>query len=43
MVDEYEKRFKYVGDNTSLPQKPNYNKVEEMIMEINRSVIRDER
>jgi predicted nucleotidyltransferase len=39
MVDEYEKKFKYAGDNTSLPQKPNYNKVEEMIMEINRSVI----
>jgi predicted nucleotidyltransferase len=39
MVDEYEKKFKYAGDNTSLPQKPDYNKVEEMIMEINRSVI----
>jgi predicted nucleotidyltransferase len=41
MVDEYEKKFKYAGDNTDLPQKPDYNKVEEMIMEINRSVILD--
>ncbi|MDS0525779.1 nucleotidyltransferase domain-containing protein [Clostridium sp. SHJSY1] len=42
MVDEFEKKFKYASDNTTLPTKPNYNKVEEMIMEINKDVILNE-
>jgi predicted nucleotidyltransferase len=39
MVDEYEKEFKYAGNNTSLPSKPDYKKVEELVVEINREVI----
>lgn len=39
LVDVYEKEFKYAGDNTNLPMKPDYNKVEELVMEINRDVI----
>lgn len=39
MVDKYEKEFKYASDNTDLPQKPNYNRVEEMIMDIYKDVI----
>jgi predicted nucleotidyltransferase len=34
MVDDYEKKFKYAGDNTALPEKPDYNKVEELVMDI---------
>ena len=36
MVDEYETKFKYAADNTELPSKPNYKKVEELVVEINR-------
>lgn len=39
MVDEYEKKFKYAADNSSLPQKPDFKKVEEIVMTINRGVI----
>ncbi|HCL4455179.1 TPA: nucleotidyltransferase domain-containing protein [Clostridium botulinum] len=39
MVDEYEKDFKYASDNTDLPNKPNYKKVEELVIEINKGVI----
>jgi predicted nucleotidyltransferase len=39
MVDEYEKEFKYAGNNTSLPSKPDYKKVEELVVEINKEVI----
>ncbi|MBY6838723.1 DNA polymerase beta superfamily protein [Clostridium botulinum] len=39
MVNKYEKEFKYASDNTELPNKPNYNKVEELVMEINKGVI----
>ena len=36
MVDELDKKFLYAKENTSLPQKANYKKVEELVMEINR-------
>ena len=39
LVDVYEKEFKYAGDNTNLPTKPNYNRIEELVMEINKDVI----
>lgn len=41
MVDEYEKDFKYVSDNTDLPNIPNHKKVEELVIEINKGVIND--
>lgn len=39
MVDKYEKEFKYASDNTELPTKPNFNKINELVMEINKGVI----
>ena len=34
MVDEYEKRFKSAANNSSLPEEPNYKRVEELMIEI---------
>lgn len=34
MVDELDKKFKYAADNTSLPSKPNYNRVNELVVSI---------
>jgi len=39
MVDAYDKEFKYAVEHTSLPDTPNYDKVEDLVMEINRGVI----
>ena len=39
MVDEYEKRLQYALKNTSLPEKPDYNEIAELIMSINSEVI----
>ncbi len=36
MVDMLEDRLKYAADNSPLPSKPNFNKVEELVMEIYR-------
>lgn len=36
MVDEYEKRFKSAAENTSLPEEPDYRRVEELMMDIYR-------
>lgn len=39
MVNEYEKRLKYAKEHTSLPKTPDYKKVEEFVMDINRKSI----
>ena len=39
LVDEYEKRLQYAIENTSLPAKPDYKKIAELVMSINESVI----
>lgn len=36
LVNEYEERLAYAGKNTSLPDRPNMAKVEELVVEINR-------
>lgn len=41
MVDKYEKEFQYASENTELPTKPNYHKVEELLMEIYKGVIKN--
>lgn len=41
MVDKYEKEFQYAADNTDLPAKPNYNKVEELLISIYKEVIKN--
>lgn len=35
MVDEYEKRMEYAKNNTSLPEKPDYKKAEELLIHLN--------
>lgn len=42
MVDELEKRLKYDADNTSLPEKPDYRKIEEFVMSVNERVVKGE-
>jgi uncharacterized protein len=39
LVDTFDSEFKYASQNTVLPDNPDYNKVQELIMEINRKVI----
>ena len=39
MVNELEKRVEYAKENTSLPEKPNMNKIEEFVMDVNRGAI----
>lgn len=39
MVDKYEKEFQIAAQNTKLPERPNYNKIEELVMRINKEVI----
>ena len=39
MVNEYEKRLKYAKEHTSLPKTPDYKKVEEFVMDVNRKAI----
>ena len=41
MVNEYEKRLEYAVANTSLPDKPDYNKINEFLMSINERVVKD--
>lgn len=41
MVDEYEKRLEYAVANTSLPDKPDYNKINEFLMSVNERVVKD--
>lgn len=41
MVNEYEKRLEYAVENTSLPNKPDYNKINEFLMSVNERVVKD--
>ena len=42
MVDEYEKRLDYAKLNTSLPDNPDYKKINEFIMSVNERVVKNE-
>ena len=42
MVTEYENRVKYAANNTSLPEKPNLELIEEFVMSVNKKVIQDD-
>ena len=42
MVDEYEKKLDYAKLNTSLPDNPDYKKINEFMMSVNERVIRGE-
>lgn len=39
LVDSYEQRMQYALKNTSLPKRPNFNKIQELAMEINRKAL----
>ena len=42
MVDDYEKRLDYAKLNTSLPDNPDYNKINEFVMDVNERVVKGE-
>lgn len=40
IVDKYDKEFVYAKNNTILPANPNYKKIEDLVMEINKSILK---
>ena len=40
MVNEYEKRLSYAAENTSLPENPNYEAINEFLMNVNERVVK---
>jgi len=42
MVSEFEKRLEYAGENTGLPEEPDYERIEEFMMTVNEKVVRGE-
>lgn len=41
-VDELEKRMNYAKENTLLPEKPDYNTIQDFVMSVNERVVKDE-
>lgn len=39
MVDKYDKKFKYAKENCAIPENPDYDRINELVMEINRGVL----
>lgn len=42
LLNEYEKKFEYAKENTSLPDKPDYKRINEFVMYVNERVVRGE-
>ena len=42
MLSDFEKRLHYAAENTELPEEPDFSKVQELVMTINKRVVRDE-
>ena len=42
MLADFEKRLHYAAGNTDLPEEPDMKKVQELVMQINERVVRDE-
>ena len=40
MVKAYEKRLEYAAENTSLPEKPDYDAINEFLMSVNERVVK---
>ena len=40
LLNEYEKRFEYAKKNTSLPDKPDYKKINEFKMYVNERIVK---
>lgn len=41
LLNMYEKRFQYAIENTSLPEEPNFKRIEDFVMMVNRKIILD--
>ena len=42
MVDDFEKRMDYAKENTDLPEKPNYNAIQEFVVSVNERIVKGE-
>lgn len=42
MVDDYEKKLEYAKNNTSLPDNPDYKKINEFVASVNERVVKGE-
>ena len=42
LINEFEKRMKYAAENSSLPDKPDYNAINDFIMSVNERIVKDE-
>lgn len=42
MVRDYEKRLEYAKENTSLPEEPDYDRINEFVMDVNKQIIQKE-
>ena len=42
LLNEYEKRFEYAKANTSLPDLPDYKRINEFKMDVNERIVRGE-
>lgn len=42
MIDDFEKRLKYDGENTSLPDKPDMTSIQDLTIEVNRAIVLNE-
>lgn len=40
LLNEYEKRFEYAKENTSLPDKPDYKRINEFKMYVNERIVK---
>ena len=40
LVNEYEKRMKYAAQNSSLPDKPEHNKINDFLMSVNERIVK---
>ncbi len=38
-ASDYEKRLKYAAENTSLPKDPDYDRIQEFVMDVNRKAV----
>jgi len=41
IVNTYDKKFKYAKENCAIPENPDYNKINQLVMEINRGVLNE--
>lgn len=42
LLNEYEKKFDYAKEHTSLPDKPDYKKINEFVMSVNERIVKNE-